>query len=467
MKKILLIVFISLFLFVICACDNNNNNNSTDDDILLPTELDTSKETVVTFYHKMAGYNYPVGVLEDIIESYEKDMSIKYGVKVTVELKSYSDYDDFKDEISNGTHATVIEADSKLISSFVKDNTISLLDKYIKHSEYGLDGSKEDSYGYIDSFFNSGSIYDKKGNFFSIPFNKNAEVLYYNKDLFDKYNWEIPTTWDEVIEICEAWKKTTEYQTLKDSGKQVGGLGIDEEENLFINLIKQWGSEYISFNENGDLEYRFDNQKTKAALTWLVDEFNNGNIVTSTYLDTWYCSDAFVDLQIPMAIGYSSSLAYYVSLDGSFITGVTTYPQMTRVNDVEKQVIQSGSNLSLFECVDKQEELFGWLFIKYLTSYESQLEWTTRTNFFPVRKDVIISEEFQDVLNNLLNSNSSCLLGDVYQVLISQLDYLYAVPTIDDSLSKGKFIINAILYNQKEYDIDKAIKDALNKIENS
>ena len=168
-----------------------------------------------------------------------------------------------------------------------------------------------------------------------------------------------------------------------------------------------------------------------------------------------------------MAIGYSSSLTYYESLDGSFTTGVTTYPQMTRVNDVEKQVIQSGSNLSLFECVDKQEELFGWLFIKYLTSYESQLEWTTRTNFFPVRKDVIISEEFQDVLNNLLNSNSSCLLGDVYKVLISQLDYLYAVPNFDDSLSKGKFIINAILYNQKEYDIDKAIKDALNKIENS
>lgn len=467
MKKILFIVFISLFLFVICACDNNNNNNSNDDDILLPTELDTSKETVVTFYHKMEGYNHPVGVLEDIIESYEKDMSIKYGVKVTVELKSYSDYDDFKDEISNGTHATVIEADSKLISSFVKDNTISLLDKYIEHSEYGLDGSEEDSYGYIDSFFNSGSIYDKKATFYSIPFNKNAEVLYYNKDLFDKYNWEVPITWDEVIEICEAWKTTTEYQTLKDTGKQVGGLGIDEEENFFINLIKQWGSEYISFNENGDLEYRFDNSNTKAALTWLVDEFNNGNIVTSTYLDTWYCSDAFVDLQIPMAIGYSSSLAYYESLDGSFTTGVTTYPQMTRVNDVEKQVIQSGSNLSLFECANKQEELFGWLFIKYLTSYESQLEWTTRTNFFPVRKDVIISEEFQEVLNNLLNSNSSSLLGETYQVLINQLDYLYAVATFDDSLSKGKFIINAILYNQKEYDINKAIKEALNKVENS
>ena len=55
-----------------------------------------------------------------------------------------------------------------------------------------------------------------------------------------------------------------------------------------------------------------------------------------------------------MAIGYSSSLTYYESLDGSFTTGVTTYPQMTRGNDVEKQVIQSGSNLSLFECVDNR-----------------------------------------------------------------------------------------------------------------
>ena len=34
----------------------------------------------------------------------------------------------------------------------------------------------------------------------------NAAGILYNKDMFEEYGWEIPTTWDELIDLCEEIK---------------------------------------------------------------------------------------------------------------------------------------------------------------------------------------------------------------------------------------------------------------------
>ena len=142
----------------------------------------------------------------------------------------------------------------------------------------------------------------------------------------------------------------------------------------------------------------------------------------------------------------------------------------------EKFVIQQGANITLFECPDKQEELFGWLFIKYLTNYESSLKWALNTGYFPIRKDVADSQEYEEYLN----SGSYDYWGnpvdgydpikEAIKVGLKQADYFYVTPTFPGSSlarSEGEFIIKAILYNQKEYDVDRAIKEALATLENS
>ena len=38
---------------------------------------------------------------------------------------------------------------------------------------------------------------------YAVPYAANAAGVLYNKDIFDEYGWEIPTTWDEFTALCE------------------------------------------------------------------------------------------------------------------------------------------------------------------------------------------------------------------------------------------------------------------------
>ncbi len=477
MKKFLTVLVMLIALVSVASCSgggNDNNNNNNDGTIMSPNEIDKSKETVVTFYHAMGADNQ--AVIQDIIDRFEAEMLAKYGAKVTVEQTSQGDYDTLRQTIASslavGEQPTIAQAYPDHVSLYLQGRAVSSLNKYIEHSEYGLEGDPADSYGFIDNFWAEGSIYDDKGTIYSIPFNKSTEVLFYNKNLFDKYSWEVPATWDDVIEICEAWKQTTEYQQAKNEGKKVGGIGIDSEANFFITIIQQYGGEYTGFR-NGEGAYLFDNPKAREALQWLVDEFNRGNTVTSTYLGTDYCSDAFKAMQLPMTLGSSAGAKYNVVSDESFVTGVAPYPQKS---EDHKQVIQQGTNVTLFDCTDDQEELFGWLFMKYLTNYESALDWTLRTAYFPIRKDVAESKEYKEYVSQIIKDEQGNeqynydAVKEVCVVGLAQSPYFYtsvAFPGSAAARSEGEFVIKSILYNQKEYDVDRAIKEALATLENS
>ena len=45
------------------------------------------------------------------------------------------------------------------------------------------------------------------GKLYGLPFRLDAKVFFYNKDIFNKYSIEIPTTWDEFIAVCDKLKK--------------------------------------------------------------------------------------------------------------------------------------------------------------------------------------------------------------------------------------------------------------------
>ncbi len=38
---------------------------------------------------------------------------------------------------------------------------------------------------------------------YAVPYAANAAGVLYNKDIFDEHGWEIPTTWDEFLALCE------------------------------------------------------------------------------------------------------------------------------------------------------------------------------------------------------------------------------------------------------------------------
>jgi multiple sugar transport system substrate-binding protein len=79
---------------------------------------------------------------------------------------------------------------------------------------------------------------DKGNEIYAIPFNANQHILYYNKDIFDKFGVSYPTekqlTWDEVLEIAAKLTRT-------ENGVNYIGLSVD---NL-TGLSKGLGLSYV------------------------------------------------------------------------------------------------------------------------------------------------------------------------------------------------------------------------------
>ena len=43
----------------------------------------------------------------------------------------------------------------------------------------------------------------KDGKYYTLPYSRNYMGVYYNLDIFEENNLEIPTTWNEFLKVCK------------------------------------------------------------------------------------------------------------------------------------------------------------------------------------------------------------------------------------------------------------------------
>jgi len=428
----------------------------------------------IQFWHAMGSFNQRI--IAEIITRFQQEYP-----NITVKQVSLGDYTTLRDTITNGIAAdeipTVAQTYPDHVALYIDGTVARGLDSYINSQVLidKADGSQEmvglsieEQNQYISGFMDECRIFDLEGTLYSLPFNRSTEVLYYNKTMFDKYGWNVPKTWNEIAEVSEKFKETTEYAALVNDKKLVAGFSYDSESNLFITLTKQWGGEYTKFDKNNKGVYAFNNNESKAAIRWYKEQSDKGNLKTTTFFGTNYSSDAFKTGQIVMTLGSSAGASYNVPSDGSFEVGVAAYPQKDLNNP---QVIQQGTNVTLFKRQDAQEELAGWLFMKFLTNYESALDWCTSTSYFPIRKDVLNSDDYQNhISGKMVDGDGNIIYKPTTQNLaqkvgLEQQDWFYTSIAFRGS-SKARdevaTLVQSVLY--QNVDIDKAYSDTIDAI---
>ena len=394
---------------------------------VLPTPTPGPGETVdgktqITFWHAMGQANQ--AVIQQMIDSFEKAYPM-----FDVEQTSQGGYTDLRDKILYsvpvGEGPTIAQAYPDHIANYLYANALTSLDEeyigntatvgslinYTEDATWATSAAATAQVGwtqaeiddFVGAFYAEGAVYGD-GKMYCVPFNKSTEVLFYNKTLFQKYaaqlaefgvqadgTWRNPT-WDQVEGIAKFYPTTEEYKGLDATLKEVAsGFSVDSEANLFITLTQQWGGKYTGFDANGKGQYLFNNAQSKEAISWFANNFNQGIFGTAQKFGTDYSSDAFKAWQCIMTTGSSAGASYNTSSE--FETGVAEYPQ--RADGQNKNVIQQGTNVCLFDRDNDLEELGGWLFMKWMTNFENALLWCTNTAYFPIRESVYNSAEYQ------------------------------------------------------------------------
>ena len=377
----------------------------------------------VKFYHTM-GQN-----LSKVLDEYIPEFNELFP-NITIEWQQVGGYDDVRDQIKNelmvGNEPNVAYCYPDHVALFNKASAVQTLDELIaskaevKHADgtteiLGL--TDEQIADYIEGYYKEGTAFGD-GLMYTMPFSKSTEVLYYNKTFFDEHNLSVPTTWDEMYDVC---KKIKEIEPLSTP------LGYDSEANWFITLCEQSGSDYTS--ATGD-HYLFNNETNRNFMEKLNGWYQEG-LITTQALNGGYTSSLFVatgEKKSYMSIGSSAGATHQrpEKVDGKypFEVGIATIPQ---VNPAAPRAISQGPSVCIFKKANMQEVYATWLFVKFLTTNVGfQADFARASGYVPVIKSVETDDIFKDFVSKADGGDYIAALS--MKVCLSQVDAYFVSP---------------------------------------
>lgn len=341
-------------------------------------EVVTEIENPITidFWHSMSG---ELGeVLGDIVDDFNNTVGKEKGI--TVEATYQGGYIDAKAKVmaslKSGNAPEIVQGTNGDIMEIIQSGYIQELNPYIFNEDIGIKDF-EDIY---EVYRNESKGYTNDDKYYSLPFSKSTDLLFYNETFFTEHGLSVPTTWDELVEVSK--------QITDITGKP--SFGIDNTANYFITMLKQLGGDYT--NLEGEL--LFNNIEAIKTLEMLQNSINDGYWRLAG--EDGYCSAPFLSQNLHMYIGSSAGTNYLITDD--FNWEATAIPQW---DDENQANISQGNNVAIINQNKTSEEVYGaYEFIKYLVSYEGNLKWATNTGYLPVRESVANSSEYQEIMSH-------------------------------------------------------------------
>ena len=388
MKKIVALLLLLAMLLSMCSFASAEGEEAPVYD---------GSEVTITFYHIMNASAM------EILNSYIAEFNELYP-NIHVEHTAIGSYPDVRDQISTeitvGSQPNLAYCYPDHVALYNLAKAVQTLDAYIDSEAevtradgtteiMGLTAEQKDDF--IEGYYNEGLQYGD-GKMYTIPFSKSTEVLYYNKTFFDANGLSVPTTWDELEDVCA--------KILEIDPNSIP-LGYDSEQNWFITMTEQLGTPYTSPTEPNFL---FNNAENIAFVKRLRDWYQERYITTASLYGA-YTSGLFTstgEIRSYMSIGSSAGAKYQRPQKGDdgnypFEVGITSIPQ---ANPDNRKVISQGPSLCIFKKANPQEVAATWLFAKFLTtSVEFQAEFSMASGYVPVIKSVAENEVYADFLS--------------------------------------------------------------------
>ena len=488
MKKILVstLLLLAMLLNVValasCGGGNKGNTNKPNiDDIQnqlddvgyqVPAEGYDGSAVTITFFHTMSATK-----LQPTLDLYIAEFNKLYP-NITVLHSAPGGYDDvldqIKTEIAGGNQPNIAYCYPDHVASYNVARSVVPLDNFIKSTIEVTDALGNKSplgltdaqiADFVPGYYAEGAVYDERGTMYTLPLSKSTEALYYNKTFFTEHGLKVPTTWDEMEQVCAQ---------IKAIDPECIPLGYDSESNWFITMCEQSGDNlYTSIN--ADNHFLFDNATTRAFVErfrgwedkgWVTTEELYGSYTSGLFTNTTPNPDTGKIQRSYMVIGSTGGASYQTPPQDStgkpiFETGMATIPQ---INPSNPKVISQGPSLCIFKKDNAQEVVASWLFVKFLTTNPGfQSAFSMASGYAPVIQSVqndAVYKQWLDAANGFNNLTAMSV-----KLALSQTNAYYVSPAFNGSSESrkqvGQIMINVLASDRT--DIAKLIDEEFKK----
>lgn len=202
------------------------------------------------------------------------------------------------------------------------------------------------------------------GEDYALPYSHNYMGVYYNQEIFDKYNLKVPETWDEFVAVCETLKSNGEVP-MGLFGKDPGRVG-----HTFQCSTIAWipdGVETIAKAAKGEVKIA-DSQGFKAAADKMVTLLSYSNEDALAMSDT-ACWEAFANGKFAMCITGSYARGTIMIANPNLKLGVFPLPNDT------KETTNTLSGIDAAVCISakasEEEKKAALKFLDFLAKTEN------------------------------------------------------------------------------------------------
>lgn len=373
---------------------------------------------------------------------------------VTMEHQSQGSYDNLQSNLNNSvstaSYPHIANGYPDHFAGYIKSSIQLPLDEYI--AAYNQKTGKDLLSDFYPEYMKENQTlrYHADGSPYTmgLPFNKSTEVMGYN-GYFVAYAQSV----DNTIKLPETWQEwsvegpkmlnvmsnlygnylfgklgtqdpdvitdfvvknndelpTPDHTLLLDCSKVTSTkfrlMSWDAADNMFITIVRQWGSTYTSYTAEDASKYQHgwaeyytgDNQaKTKAALTAFKKLYDDKIFgLPADVSDDSYSSTAFKNNQCMFTICSSGGLSYNIS---SARFRVAPIPYYNDGETVRKYVISQGTNLALFDQGNDEKKQKAFDAMVAFCTGEMQAAWAVNTGYYPSCKSATTSATYQALL---------------------------------------------------------------------
>lgn len=163
------------------------------------------------------------------------------------------------------------------------------------------------------------------GKTYGLVYNALYQGVYYNRDMFEENNWEIPKTQEDlqkIIDDCEA-KGITPFASHMVDTWSIGNVTMQFMMNDVFNKIPDWGDQFregsVSFADSKEAQTAYEYNK-------LIFDHTFENTFSMEQTD---CDAKMVSGEAAMKVSVSTSIQNFLDIDENFNFGIFPFPNQT------------------------------------------------------------------------------------------------------------------------------------------
>lgn len=371
MKKLISLILVLVMCFGLVAC---SGNDAQIDVTKAPQSESNNSEktekieiTMWTFLDPANTSNGRSVALAQMIEEFETENP---GITVKVEPQDYS-------TMTAKFLAATATGDAPDLIWCARDELCGVLDAGALEPLENLflsDWSEEEIADIADAYYNFG---EREGKHYILALSKNAIVLYYRSDLLEAAGKEVPTTWEEIVDVAQALTGNDEATGIKRYGLGQGFSGAGSDSPLLANYI---------IDKQGDLfgvdgTANWANDVGVEAMEWTASTIELGITPAESVNTTG--EDMLVEFQSGK-YGMICSGAVRVP---TVRDAVSFDPNTVQIAEVPGGCVLDGWFVGVWSGSEHKQE--AGKFLEKMYAPESDLKWVELGGQAPVRKSTL------------------------------------------------------------------------------